>query len=202
MSTYLESTPRARANPRSQSPKRQSADLPESAVLVITVAPFIGLLFAVWSLWGWGLSGVDAGIFLATYILSGLGVTVGFHRLLTHKSFETKPWLQSLLAIAGSLAIEGSVISWVAAHRRHHAFSDREGGSSLASSGRGRFLPGRHQRVMARTDGLVVHCRRDVVGAVGAGHAARPGDGEDSIGGSPSGSCCPSSSFRLVWDSP
>jgi fatty-acid desaturase len=99
----------------------------KGAVLVITVAPFAGLLFAVWSLWGWGLSGVDAGIFLATYVLSGLGVTVGFHRLLTHKSFETKPWLRALLAIAGSLAIEGSVISWVAAHRRHHAFSDREG---------------------------------------------------------------------------
>jgi stearoyl-CoA desaturase (delta-9 desaturase) len=78
-------------------------------------------------LWGWGLSGIDAGIFLATYIFSGLGVTVGFHRLLTHRSFETKPWLRALLAIAGSLAIEGSVTSWVAAHRRHHAFSDREG---------------------------------------------------------------------------
>jgi stearoyl-CoA desaturase (delta-9 desaturase) len=99
----------------------------KGAVLVITVAPFLGLLFAVWSLWGWGLSGIDAGIFLATYIFSGLGVTVGFHRLLTHRSFETKPWLRAVLAIAGSLAIEGSVTSWVAAHRRHHAFSDREG---------------------------------------------------------------------------
>jgi stearoyl-CoA desaturase (delta-9 desaturase) len=127
VSTYLESTPRAPAIPGVKVLSGKALTFQKSAVLVITVAPFIGLLFAVWSLWGWGLSGVDAGIFLATYILSGLGVTVGFHRLLTHKSFETKPWLRALLAVAGSLAIEGSVISWVAAHRRHHAFSDREG---------------------------------------------------------------------------
>jgi stearoyl-CoA desaturase (delta-9 desaturase) len=127
LSTYLDSTSRAPAIPGVKVLSGKALKFQKGAVLFITVAPFAGLLFAVWSLWGWGLSGVDAGIFLATYVLSGLGVTVGFHRLLTHKSFETKPWLRSLLAIAGSLAIEGSVTSWVAAHRRHHAFSDREG---------------------------------------------------------------------------
>ena len=127
MSTYLETTTRAPAVPGVKVLSGQALKFQKGAVLVITVLPFVGLLFAVWSLWGWGLSGIDAGIFLATYTLSGLGVTVGFHRLLTHRSFETKPWLRAFLAVAGSLAIEGSVTSWVAAHRRHHAFSDREG---------------------------------------------------------------------------
>jgi stearoyl-CoA desaturase (Delta-9 desaturase) len=147
VSTYLDSTTRAPAvrerTPRTPEVRVRTTRAPavpgvrvlsgralklqKSAVLAITLAPFIGLVLAVWSLWGWGLSGVDAGIFLATYIFTGLGVTVGFHRLLTHRSFETKPWLRSLFAVAGSFAIEGSVISWVAAHRRHHAFSDRDG---------------------------------------------------------------------------
>ena len=97
------------------------------AILLITVVPFLGFLFAAWSTWGNGLSAVDAGIFLFMYMLTGLGVTVGYHRCLTHGSFESKPALRAFLAIAGSMSVEGSVISWVSAHRRHHAFSDREG---------------------------------------------------------------------------
>ena len=58
-------------------------------------------------------------------MLTGLGVTVGFHRLFTHRAFKTKPWSARALAILGSAAIEGPVISWVADHRKHHAFSDR-----------------------------------------------------------------------------
>jgi stearoyl-CoA desaturase (delta-9 desaturase) len=61
------------------------------------------------------------------YFASGLGVTVGFHRLLTHRSFKTTPYLRGLFAILGSVAIEGPVIAWVADHRKHHAFSDRFG---------------------------------------------------------------------------
>ncbi len=97
------------------------------AVLVITVAPLAGFVAAMVTLWGTGLSLVDLGIMVATYYFAGLGVTVGFHRLLTHGSFQTKPWVKGLLAIAGSFAVQGSVTSWVAAHRRHHAFSDKEG---------------------------------------------------------------------------
>ena len=61
------------------------------------------------------------------YVLTGLGITVGFHRHLTHRSFKAKRWLHGLLAILGSAAIKGPVISWVADHRKHHAFSDEEG---------------------------------------------------------------------------
>jgi stearoyl-CoA desaturase (delta-9 desaturase) len=78
-------------------------------------------------LWGTGLSGLDAALFLATYLFTGFGITVGFHRLFTHQSFEAKPRVKYLLAIAGSMAIQGPVIRWVADHRRHHAFADQPG---------------------------------------------------------------------------
>ncbi|HWL66691.1 MAG TPA: acyl-CoA desaturase [Actinomycetota bacterium] len=96
-------------------------------VLVVTVLPFLGFLAAAWTLWGTGLSVLDASIFLVGYCLTGLGVTVGFHRLFTHKSFEAKPALSAALAIAGSMAIQGPVIRWVSDHRRHHAFADQPG---------------------------------------------------------------------------
>jgi stearoyl-CoA desaturase (delta-9 desaturase) len=61
------------------------------------------------------------------YVLTGLGVTVGFHRYLTHRSFKTGKAVRAILGILGSAAIEGPVISWVADHRKHHAFADKEG---------------------------------------------------------------------------
>ncbi|HEX2057313.1 MAG TPA: acyl-CoA desaturase [Actinomycetota bacterium] len=96
-------------------------------VLAATVIPFAGFVAAVWTLWGTGLSGVDASLFLVMYVGTGLGITVGFHRYLTHGGFETLPWLRAAFAVAGSMAIQGSVIAWVSDHRRHHAFSDRPG---------------------------------------------------------------------------
>ena len=96
-------------------------------VLIATILPFVGFVIAVATLWGRGISAVDFGIMMGAYVLTGLGVTVGYHRLLTHKSFEASRPVRAFFAIAGSMSVEGSVISWVAAHRRHHAFSDREG---------------------------------------------------------------------------
>ena len=61
------------------------------------------------------------------YVPIGLGVTVGFHRLLTHRSFKTSPAMRGLLAVLGTMSVEGPVISWVADHRKHHAYSDRLG---------------------------------------------------------------------------
>ena len=66
-------------------------------------------------------------MFAVLYVLTGLGVTVGFHRLFTHRSFKARPAVRAVLAVLGSAAIEGPVISWVADHRKHHAFSDRPG---------------------------------------------------------------------------
>src|SRR3954466_5697613 len=91
------------------------------------IAPLVALLVAVPFAWGWGLSWVDVGVFVLFYAISGLGITVAFHRYFTHGSFKAKPWLHVAMAIAGSIALQGPVITWVADHRRHHAFSDRDG---------------------------------------------------------------------------
>jgi stearoyl-CoA desaturase (delta-9 desaturase) len=103
------------------------ARLQRVALLVLTIGPFAGFVAAVAILWGRGIGVVDLALLVAFYVLSGLGVTVGYHRLLTHRSFRAPRPVRALFAVAGSLAIEGSVISWVAAHRRHHAFADVKG---------------------------------------------------------------------------
>jgi stearoyl-CoA desaturase (delta-9 desaturase) len=104
-----------------------TARLQRRLVLIVTLLPFAGFVAAVWTLWGAGLSLLDGVLFLSLYVIAGLGVTVGFHRLFTHRSFEAKPWVRYALAIMGSLSVEGPIIRWVADHRRHHAFSDQPG---------------------------------------------------------------------------
>ncbi|MCW2971967.1 MAG: stearoyl-CoA 9-desaturase [Thermoleophilia bacterium] len=96
-------------------------------VLVAMLLPIAALVVAVVLLWGHGFSAADLVAFLVMYTLSGLGMTVGFHRQLTHRSFETSPRMRACIAAFGSLAVEGGPIGWVAAHRRHHAFSDQPG---------------------------------------------------------------------------
>ncbi|MFI0422823.1 acyl-CoA desaturase [Spongiactinospora sp. 9N601] len=97
------------------------------ALWVFVLVPFAALAAAIPVAWGWGLSWVDAVIAAGAYVVTGLGVTVGFHRYLTHGAFKAPRWLRIGLAVAGSLAIQGPVIQWVADHRRHHAFADRDG---------------------------------------------------------------------------
>jgi stearoyl-CoA desaturase (Delta-9 desaturase) len=94
---------------------------------LITVGPMVALVFAGWQLWDGLLNGSDLIVFAIMYLLTGLGVTVGLHRLFTHRSFKTSPAMRFVFAVLGSAAIEGPVISWVADHRKHHAFSDRDG---------------------------------------------------------------------------
>ncbi len=94
---------------------------------VFVAVPLAALLAAIPLMWGWGLGWHDVLIALAFYWFSGLGITVGYHRYFTHMSFKAKSGLRLWLAIAGSLAIEGPVITWVSDHRRHHKYSDREG---------------------------------------------------------------------------
>jgi stearoyl-CoA desaturase (Delta-9 desaturase) len=89
--------------------------------------PLVALVAAVPVFWGWGLTWRDAIIAFVMYGLTGHGVTIGFHRYFTHRGFKAKRWLRVFLAVAGSMAIQGSVIQWVADHRRHHRFSDKDG---------------------------------------------------------------------------
>jgi len=97
------------------------------ANLAATVVP-VGLLgLAMWSAWGGALRWPDLVVMAVTYLLTGLGITVGYHRLFTHRSFKTSPPVRALFAALGSAAIEGPVIEWVANHRKHHQFSDQPG---------------------------------------------------------------------------
>jgi stearoyl-CoA desaturase (Delta-9 desaturase) len=96
-------------------------------VAIFVIVPFLALLAAIPFTWGWGLHWSDVWISLVFFFGVGCGVTVGFHRYFTHGSFKAKRPLRLALAVTGSMAIEGSIIRWVADHRRHHAFSDREG---------------------------------------------------------------------------
>jgi stearoyl-CoA desaturase (delta-9 desaturase) len=94
---------------------------------VFVAVPLLALIAAVPLAWGWGLGWHDIVIAIAFYYISGLGISVGLHRYFTHGSFKAVRGFKIALALAGSLAIEGPVITWVADHRRHHKYSDKEG---------------------------------------------------------------------------
>ncbi|MGI8815241.1 MAG: acyl-CoA desaturase [Pseudonocardia sp.] len=97
-------------------------------LVVFIVLPFLAVLAALPMAWGAGLlSWSDVAIGLVMYTVTCLGVTIGFHRFFTHGSFKAKRPLKIALAVAGSMALEMSVVDWVATHRRHHKFSDLEG---------------------------------------------------------------------------
>jgi stearoyl-CoA desaturase (Delta-9 desaturase) len=92
------------------------------------VLPLLGFVAAVLLLWGTDLVGwTDLALFAFFYVLTGYGVTLGFHRLLTHRSFQTHKSVEYILAIVGSMAVQGPVMTWVADHRKHHAHTDQEG---------------------------------------------------------------------------
>ncbi len=95
--------------------------------MFFTIVPFLALAAAVPLAWGWGLAWLDVGLGILFYALTGLGVTVGFHRYFTHRAFTARRGLRITLAIAGSMALQGPIIGWVADHRRHHAYADRDG---------------------------------------------------------------------------
>ena len=107
-----------------------------AAVLI----PFVGLVAAAALLWDNFLGPRDVVIFAIMYVLTAVGVTVGFHRLLTHRAFETKRWLRYTLAVLGSMSLQGPVIDWVADHRKHHTFTDEDGDPHSPHAGHGAGL--------------------------------------------------------------
>jgi stearoyl-CoA desaturase (delta-9 desaturase) len=94
---------------------------------IVTAVPVLALGLVVWQVWGDFLRWSDVVVFVIMYMATGLGITVGFHRYFTHRSFKTSKPARAVLAVLGSAAIEGPVISWVADHRKHHTFADQEG---------------------------------------------------------------------------
>jgi stearoyl-CoA desaturase (delta-9 desaturase) len=116
--------------------------LERNANIAAVVIPFLGVIAAGALLWNHFLGPRDLAIFAVMYFLSAMGVTVGFHRLLTHRAFQTRPWLRHTLAILGSLSLQGPVIDWVADHRKHHTFTDEEGDPHSPHAGQGAGLTG------------------------------------------------------------
>jgi stearoyl-CoA desaturase (delta-9 desaturase) len=99
----------------------------KTANLGAVVIPFAATIAAIALLWNNLVDPADLAIAAAMYMLTAIGITVGFHRLLTHRSFQTSKPVEYLFAVLGSMAVQGPVISWVADHRKHHAHTDEEG---------------------------------------------------------------------------
>jgi stearoyl-CoA desaturase (delta-9 desaturase) len=128
---------------------------------IVTGLPVVSLAFVIWQLWDSFLGWNDIFVFLVMYALTGMGITVGFHRLFTHRAFRTTPAVRGLLAIFGSAAIEGPVISWVADHRKHHAFSDQEGDPHSPHVGHGSGWAGALRGLLhAHVGWLFIHTHR------------------------------------------
>jgi stearoyl-CoA desaturase (delta-9 desaturase) len=89
--------------------------------------PFAGLLAAIALLWNRAIGPLELGIMIGFYVVTCLGVTLGYHRMFTHRAFESSRAFKAFIAVLGSMAVEGSVITWVADHRKHHAFTDIDG---------------------------------------------------------------------------
>jgi stearoyl-CoA desaturase (delta-9 desaturase) len=99
----------------------------KAANLGAVVIPFLATIAAIALLWNSLVNPADLAIAAVMYLLTAVGITVGFHRLLTHRSFQTSKPLEYTFAVLGSMAVQGPAISWVADHRKHHAHTDEEG---------------------------------------------------------------------------
>jgi stearoyl-CoA desaturase (Delta-9 desaturase) len=97
------------------------------ANISVVVIPFVAFLLALATLWNDFVGPRDLAIGFVMYAVTLLGVTIGFHRYLTHRAFQTSKPVEYALAVLGSMAIEGPVVNWVADHRKHHAHTDEEG---------------------------------------------------------------------------
>jgi stearoyl-CoA desaturase (Delta-9 desaturase) len=112
------------------------------ANLAGVVLPLAGLAVAIVLLWNRAVDAIDLALLAGTYLLTALGITVGFHRLLTHRAFQTRKPVEYGFAVLGSMAVQGSVLDWVADHRKHHAHTDEEGDPHSPHVGHGSGLRG------------------------------------------------------------
>src|SRR5947209_3780310 len=118
-----DSKPAAESAALEGSPERLALGV-RLATLAVILVPLLGLVGAIIFLWGWGVSWVDLGLFMGMYFLTAVGITVGFHRLFVHRSFETYESVKFVLVALGSMAVQAPLFKWVAVHRRHHQYSD------------------------------------------------------------------------------
>jgi stearoyl-CoA desaturase (delta-9 desaturase) len=123
--SVLETAPARAGRDDIQPVKHETLD--RTVIGLVTVLPMLAIGLAAWRSWEGLLRPTDLIVFAVMYVTTGLGITVGFHRHFTHRSFKAGGVVRAVLALLGSAAVEGPVISWVADHRKHHAFADRQG---------------------------------------------------------------------------
>jgi stearoyl-CoA desaturase (delta-9 desaturase) len=104
-----------------------TSQLTRLVILLAVILPFFGFILAIVSFWGWGCNWMIIGLLAVMYVLTGLGITVGYHRLFTHQAFETSRVVKFIFGILGSMAVQGPLLRWVALHRLHHQCSDHDG---------------------------------------------------------------------------
>lgn len=120
----------------------QVTRLERNVNIAAVVLPFLGVLAGGVLLWDNFLSPLDLAIMAVMYAGTAVGITVGFHRLLTHRAFQTHAWVRYTLAVLGSMAVQGPVIDWVADHRKHHTFTDEDGDPHSPHAGAGAGVGG------------------------------------------------------------
>jgi stearoyl-CoA desaturase (Delta-9 desaturase) len=105
----------------------RSLTIKKIVMIVVVVLPFLATLFAIELLWQRAVNWTDIALFMTFNVIAGLGVTIGYHRMLTHRSFRPNPVVKFIFLAFGSMAVEGPALEWAATHIKHHAHSDREG---------------------------------------------------------------------------
>jgi len=116
--------------------------LQRNANIGAVIVPFAAFLVSLPLLWNSVVGWTDLAILATLYLASAFGITIGYHRMLTHRAFQTHRPVRYLFAILGSFAVQGPVIGWVADHRKHHAFTDQEGDPHSPHVGHGSGLRG------------------------------------------------------------
>src|SRR3954451_2008208 len=107
----------------------------------VTLPP-LAFVTGIVLLWHRVVDATDLAVLAVMYVTTAFGITLGYHRLLTHRSFATRPWVEYALAVLGTMAVQGPVITWVADHRKHHAHTDRDGDPHSPHVGRGAGVRG------------------------------------------------------------
>lgn len=98
----------------------------KAIILAVVIIPPLATIYAIIQLWERYVTPLDIALLIAMYMLTGFGITIGFHRLLTHRSFETNPIIRATLLILGTMALQGNPITWASTHIEHHAHSDTD----------------------------------------------------------------------------
>ena len=108
-------------------PVSPNSALTKAATLVGVIVPFLATIVAIVKLWQRDVVPVDIALLVGLYFVTGFGITVGFHRFATHRSFQSRPVVEFILLALGSMAVEGPVLQWVATHWKHHRLADQAG---------------------------------------------------------------------------